>query len=414
MESQFDQVVDRSRTLSVKWDKKTIQRFCANADAEPFWVADMDFRVAKEIQDAAMEAAGSGVYGYPHFEGIKEAFCDFAERRHQLALAPGEVVTFPGVLVSISTLMQLLTKEGEGVIVPLPAYKPFLDITRNLGRKLLPWPMTYDAKAHRFSLNWERFDALANEAKLILFCAPQNPSGDVFDRNELEMLAERATKHHIAIISDEIHADLAYKPHVSMAEVSRNYPAVCAVCMAPSKTFNIAGEHFSVVATRNEALIREMEAMKEKNRIAETSFFSTTIALAAYRHGYDWLMELIPYLKGNADLIESFFASRCPELAFVKPNASIVGLIDCTKALPLFEEDAKRHPDAYDPRRSPMAGISSRFFGLRANVCCNDGTWFGGGDAYRGFVRFNYGVRRTNVLHAIQRMAEAIEQAKQH
>ena len=381
MESQFDQVVDRADTLSVKWNKDAIKQYCANPDAEPFWVADMDFRAAKEIQDAALSAAKSGIYGYPHFDGVKEAFCDFANRRHGTRFTPGEVVTFPGVLVSISMLMQLLTREDDGVIVPLPAYKPFMDITRNLNRK-------------------------------VVFCSPQNPTGDVFGRDELEKLARKAAEHHLAVVSDEIHADLSYAKHLSMAEVAKDFPIQCAVCMAPSKTFNVAGEHFSVVVTRDEELRNRLEAMKEQNRIGETSFFSTTVALAAYRHGYDWLMELIPYLEGNAALIESYLSDHCPGLAFVKPNASFVGLIDCSQVLPLLQEDEKAHPELYDPKLSPMGGTASRFFGIRARVCCNDGTWFGGGDAYRGFVRFNYGVRRASVLEAIRRMAEAVNQLK--
>lgn len=412
MESQFDQVVDRADTLSVKWNKDAIKQYCANPDAEPFWVADMDFRAAKEIQDAALSAAKSGIYGYPHFEGVKEAFCDFANRRHGTRFTPGEVVTFPGVLVSISMLMQLLTREDDGVIVPLPAYKPFMDITRNLNRKLIPWPMRYNPQNHRFALDWENFDTLAGKAKLVVFCSPQNPTGDVFGRDELEKLARKAAEHHLAVISDEIHADLSYAKHLSMAEVAKDFPIQCAVCMAPSKTFNVAGEHFSVVVTRDEELRNRMEAMKEQNRIGETSFFSTTVALAAYRHGYDWLMELIPYLEGNAALIESYLSDHCPGLAFVKPNASFVGLIDCSQVLPLLQEDEKAHPELYDPKLSPMGGTASRFFGIRARVCCNDGTWFGGGDAYRGFVRFNYGVRRASVLEAIRRMAEAVNQLK--
>lgn len=412
MESQFDQVVDRTHTLSVKWNRDAIKTFCANPDAEPFWVADMDFRAATEISDAALVAAKSGIYGYPHFDGVKEAFCDFANRRHGTHLTPQEVVTFPGVLVSVSMMMRLLTREGDGVIVPLPAYKPFMDITQNLNRKLVPWPMRYDPHSHRFSLDWENFDTLADQAKLLVFCSPQNPSGDVFGREELEKLACKAGEHHLAVISDEIHADLSYTKHISMVEVAENHSFPCAVCMAPSKTFNVAGEHFSVVVTHDEELRNRMEVMKEQNRISETSFFSTTIALAAYRHGYDWLMELIPYLEGNAALIESYFSEHCPELVFVRPNASFVGLVDCSQALPLMQKDEKEHPDLYDPKLSPMGGTASRFFGIRAQVCCNDGTWFGGGDAYRGFVRFNYGVRRASVLEAIRRMADAVNRLK--
>ncbi len=407
MHTSFDQETNRSHSLSVKWNRDAIKSHCGNADAKPFWVADMDFKVAPQIQQAATIAAGEGIYGYPHFDGVKEAFCTFASKRHGYPFKAEMTVTFPGVLVSVSMLMQLLTKAGEGVIVPLPAYRPFLDITRDLGRTLLPWPMQYDEKAHRFSLDWNTFDQLASQARMVLFCSPQNPSGDVFSADELHLLASKAETHHLAVVCDEIHADLSYTKHTSMVSIADHHNIPCAVCMAPSKTFNVAGEHFSVVVTKDATLKNQLETLKKQNRIEETSFFSTTVAIASYRYGYEWLMELLPYLKENANLIERYLQEHCPLLSFVKPNASFIGLIDCNKALPLIEADASANPDLYNPRQSPDGGLASRFFGIRAGVCCNDGTWFGS-DAYKGFVRFNYGASRKNVMTAITKMADAV------
>lgn len=404
----FDQAVNRKGTLSVKWNEDAIASIAGNRNAEPFWVADMDFRVAPEIQQEMVKAAESGTYGYPHFDGNRETFCAWAQRRHGWTVPQEEVVICQGMLTSIAMMVETLTQPGDGVIVPMPAYQPFIRIVKNLERTLVGWPLTYDSPTHRFSLDWEALDLLCQNAKMIIFCNPQNPSGVDFPEADLQRLCEIAQKHHTMIICDEIHADLAFGHHVPLLEVADNYDVRAVTCMAPSKTFNIAGEHFSVVVTHDEMIRKTLRRRMSQLFSGETSFFSTTAAIAAYRSGYPWLMELIPYLEGNCDTIESYFRQHLPSLTFIRPQASFIGFIDCAPILPMVEQDAMANPDLYDPEKSPAGGLLSRFFGQRASVAVNDGTWFGG-NSYRQFVRFNYGVRRENIIGALKRMERAVK-----
>ncbi len=403
----FSQEVNRRGTLSVKWNPQAIKGIAANEKAEPFWVADMDFLAPPEVVQATVGTAKSGVYGYPYVENKEKLFCSWVEKRHLWKVEQKDVVFCPGMLTSIALLTEMLTSEGDGVVVPFPAYQPFVRIVRNLNRKLLTWPLLYDGESHQFSLDWEKFETLCKQAKLLIFCSPHNPSGLTFGEEELKKVALIAKRHQVVIISDEIHADLSFEAHHPLLPIATEVGCTAVTCMAPSKTFNIAGEHFSVCVFSADKLRLAFMRRLDQLYLGGNSFFSTTIALTAYRTGEPWLQALMTYLRGNIDFMEEFFQERLPSLSFIRPQASFIAFIDCSAILPLVEQDAQAYPDLYDPRKSPNGGLLSRFFGLRAEVALNDGTWFGG-DAYRGFVRFNYGTRQEKIASALERMEKAI------
>nr|WP_321297617.1 aminotransferase class I/II-fold pyridoxal phosphate-dependent enzyme [uncultured Sphaerochaeta sp.] len=407
MHYDFDTVVDRTTSLSVKWNRDVIKSVCGNPDAEPFWVADMDFPVAGEVAHAARDLAQHAIFGYPHAENQRQVFCNWAKMRHQLTLAEQEVVISQGVLNSIAVLVEQLTRTGEGIIVPLPAYQPFLRIVRNLERELLSWPLLYDEESHRFSLDWAKLEALADKAKMLIFCSPHNPSGLVFDHETLTRLCKVAKEHDLTIICDEIHADLNFTDHVCLDTVAKEVGATAITCMAPSKTFNIAGEHYSATLFTDAGMRSGFVHRLSQLFITETSTFATTLAIASYEHGLPWLQQLLGYLQKNASMVEAFLAERVPQLVFIKPGASFIGFVDCSKIMDLVEKDRAAHPELYDEKASPGGGLLSRFFGQRAGLAFNDGTWFGG-DAYRNFVRMNYGTPTSNVQRALYKMEEAV------
>lgn len=408
----FSQEVNRRGTLSVKWNPKTIKGIAANEEAEPFWVADMDFLAPPEVIETTVETARSGVYGYPYVEDKEQLFCTWAEKRHNWRLEAKDVVICPGMLTSIALLTEMLSSVGDGVIVPFPAYQPFVRIVRNLGRNLIRWPLAYDEDSHRFSLDWDAFEGVCKQAKLLIFCSPHNPSGMVFSESELKKVASIANKHQVAIISDEIHADLSFHAHHPLLPIATEAGCTAVTCMAPSKTFNIAGEHFSVSLFSDDKLRLAFKRRLDQLFLDGNSFFSTTIALRAYESGEPWLKELLVYLQENIAFMEGFFKERLPELAFIKPEASFIAFLDCSAIVSLVEQDALANPELYDAKESPNGGLLSRFFGLRSKVALNDGTWFGG-EEYRGFVRFNYGTRKESVKAALERMEKAIQELQE-
>lgn len=408
MQNNFDKKTDRRGTLSVKWNRKAIKSIAADEEAEPFWVADMDFTVAHQIAEEAVKTAEAGIYGYPHVEDKQAVFCSWAKKRHNWEVESKQVIISPGMLTSISLLTEILTSEGDGVIVPFPAYQPFMRIVRNHNRNLLTWPLLYDEHTQQFSLDWDAFEVLCEQAKLLIFCSPHNPSGIAFSEEELTRLSVTAKNHGVAIVCDEIHADLSFGKHHPLLPLASAVGCTAVTCMAPSKTFNIAGEHYSVTVFEDDSLKKTFLKRLEQLFLTETSFFSTTVALAAYEHGYQWLMDLLVYLQGNVELIDQYCNLYIPQIKLVKPKASFITFLDCKELLPLIEKDAQDNPELYDPKNSPSGGLLSRFFGIRAQVALNDGTWFGG-EAYRQFVRFNYGTQREAVESALKRMDQAVQ-----
>lgn len=407
MNHSFDTDIERRGSLSVKWNKEAIKQICGNPEAIPFWVADMDFQVAPQIHEKAKALADHGVFGYPYANNQRQVFCNWAKNRHQMEVRPSQVVISGGVLNSLSILVEQHSKIGDGIIVPMPAYQPFVTIVNRQSRNLLEWPLHYDESSHQFSLDWEALTNLCKKASILIFCSPHNPCGLVFSKQELKRLCEIAKEHQVLIISDEIHADLSYTDHCSLLDVAKETECDVVVLMAPSKTFNIAGEHYSVTLFNNQVLKQKFQNRLEQLFLSSTSNFATTVSLAAYESALPWLESLLLYLQENATLIDTYLKEHIPSIKFIRPEASFIALIDCSPLLPFIEADAKAFPDLYNPDNSPLGGLLSRFFGHRANLACNDGTWFGG-EMYRRFIRFNYGTTKAAILQALQRMQEGV------
>jgi cystathionine beta-lyase len=411
MQSLFNQITDRRSSLSVKWNKEAIASMCGNPEAIPFWVADMDFPVVPEVSEQARLLAEQAIYGYPYAPGQKGAFLRWVKVWHQMELSPNQVVLSQGVLNSIAILLDLLSEEQDEVIVPFPSYQPFVTMVNNLNRTLSPWPLSYDEQQHQFSLDWDQFEKLCQKAKILLFCSPHNPSGLVFSEEELTKLCRIAKKHEVTIISDEIHADLRYESFVSLLEVGKKTGCESIVCMAPSKTFNMAGEHYSVTLFNNQTLKQSYEKRLQQLFLTGNSTFATTLATTAYQSGESWLTELLAYLQDNLTYIEETLQNHVPEIICIRPKASFITLFDCSALIPLVEKDREAHPELYETKKSPGGGILSRFFGQRASVAFNDGTWFGG-EEYRRFVRINFGTQRSNIEQAMERIISAVDTLK--
>lgn len=405
----FNRVVERRGSLSVKYNPEAITSICNNPDAKPFWVADMDFAAPPAVLEALQQQVDHGILGYPRFPHLKETIGTWLEQRHGWHVDHSLIATAPGMLSSIATLVELYTKEGEGVIVPMPAYKPFVTIVESLGRELIPWPMHYDGKG-RFSLDFELLNHLLEktQAPLLIFCSPHNPTGRVFSLDELRQLIEACATFRVTIISDEIHSDLAFPQvtHIPLGMVAEGSGVECATCVAPSKTFNIAGQHFSSVVCSSSTMFSKLTERMEALRIGP-DILATVAASAAYSGGYDWLMSLNRYLSRQADNITKQLAKENNGLLFVTPEASFIGLIDCSAIYERVALDAKNNSELYNPKLSPQGGLLSRFFGQRGAIAMNDGSWFGKG--WEPFVRFNFATTQERVEEALKAITAAVE-----
>lgn len=398
---------DRSTSGCVKYNRQYIKSICSNPDAWPFWVADMDFRCPEAVNEALVRAAGHGVFGYPSADDTARVASNFISWRHGTDIDSSLIVPTTGVLNSLSILME---NTSRGVIIPFPAYKPFVSACETHGRSVSPWALSYDGKAHRFCLDFAALEKLCSsgENDLLIFCSPHNPSGMVFSPEELRRVSEICAAGGVQVICDEIHADLTYDGfrHTSFLQAARGTGARAVTLMAPSKTFNLAGEHFSLAIFPDNESASAYKSRLQRLHNSGPSYVDNLMARAAYAGGRDWLEDCIRTISSNADLVDSFIRSRIPLLGTVRPEASFVCFIDCSQIFEAVLADQDDNPELYRVQDSPDATALSRFFGVRCSVAVNPGTFFG--PDYGQFVRFNFGTSTERVLTALQRMEAGI------
>lgn len=399
----FDTERDRRGSESVKWDRDAIERIAGNREAVPFWVADMDFASPPEVIEALKQRVSHGIFGYPSKKIVSQAltaFCRWTEQQHAWHIPPAEVLYTPGLISTLSMFVSLLTKPGEGVVIQTPAYRPFFSIIADNHRSCLDNPLLYDPARQRYTFDFPHLEGLLarRETTLLLLCSPHNPAGRVWTRQELQRVYELCTTYGVAVVSDEIHADLSFDghPHTpfsSLQDGSANQPPTV-TCMAPSKTFNIAGEHFSCAVIPDAQLRERLAQELARLSISSPGILAATAAEAAYRYGGQWLSELKAYLQENARLIDEVFTKQIPQLSLVHPEASFIAFIDCRGLLPLLSQ-------------AGYTGSLSGFFGRHADTALHDGRWFG--REGKGFVRINFGTPRANLKRCLTKMSAAVE-----
>jgi cystathionine beta-lyase len=397
----FTTIVDRRKTESVKWDPKVIEQLTGNAEALPYWVADMDFRSPPEVIEALQQRIEHGIFGYPSPSASRQAlsaFCSWVGKRYQWQLESSQVVYSPGLISTLSILVSLLTAPDEKVIIQTPAYRPFFTIVSENDRTCLENPMLYDTEQHRYTIDYDQLTELARDPKtrLLIFCSPHNPAGRVWSEDEIRRVYEICEKWGVSVISDEIHADLCYRgvTHTPFSRVQRPESSIDIItCMAPSKTFNIAGEHFSCTVIPDKKTRVSFQKELRRLSISSPGILAMTAATAAYTQGEQWLDELLEVLADHADLIDRYIREQIPALHLVRPEASFIAFIDCTEMLTGLE-------------RMGFKGTVAEFFARKAGVALHDGLWFGGEG--NGFVRINFGAPTELVRSALDAMKKAV------
>ncbi len=402
--SFFDETADRRGTNSEKWNKKAIASIAVNGEAEPFWVADMDFKPEPHIKAKAEELATLGVFGYPSFPTFREIAASWLEKKHNWIVDKENILYSMGLLHGVSMCINLLTNKGDRILVPSPTYRPFRLLCSLNDRVMEDYELGY--KDGSYYLDRERFIESAKRTKMILFCSPHNPSGLVFSRDELEFVLTTAKDLNIPVVSDEIHGDLVHPgyTHIPMGKANENIGAETVTLMAPSKTFNVAGEHSAIAVFSSGSTLKRFKHAQDALWVSEPGYLIGELTEAAYKDGLEWNKELCKYLGENAELITSFFAENDLGIKMVNGKASFVTFLDCTGVYDKIKKKVEETPEKYE---ATSGGVLSRFFGVEALVAMNDGSWFG--EQYYKFVRFNYGTSRDKVYNALLRIKKAVE-----
>jgi len=378
----FDRVIDRRDTESIKWNY-------FEEEVLPMWVADMDFQSPRQVIEALQERVAHGVFGYggPP-EELKPAIIQHLAQRHHWQVDSGSIDFISGVVTGFSHAIYSLTEPGDKVLIQTPAYPPFLSAPESTGRQCLINELIQTDDG-RYEVDFDDFESkIASGVGLFILCNPQNPTGRVFQREELALMAEICLAHGTLICSDEIHADLTYpgEQHIPVASLSPEIAQNTVTYFAPSKTFNLAGFSTSVYVTENPDM-RKTLSKSMRLLLGHPNILGLHAARAAYQHGSDWLDTLMVYLEKNRDTLAEFVSTELDGIRMWAPEGTYLGWLDC--------------------RRLELKVSPQKFFLQQARVGLNDGADFG--EAGRGFVRLNYGCPRELLMEGLSRMKDALE-----
>lgn len=384
----FHKSIDRQNSASVKWGLN--HAIFGTKDVLPMWVADMDFEPPTEVSDALKKRIEHGIYGYTYVpETATEAVKSWVKNRHGWDIHSSWVLYSPGVVPSIGIAIHSLTKPGDKVMLQSPVYTPFFNMIEKNERVVVNSPLKL--QDNRYEIDFDDFEEkLKDGVKLFLLCNPHNPSGRAWNEEELRKIADLCIKYNCIILSDEIHSDLIYKPnkHIPIVSLDERYQDHIITCIAPSKTFNLAGLQASAVIIANKEIREAFKATQGKLGFFSLNTFGVFGMEAAYRYGEPWLEDLLSYLKENVDIAITFIEKELPSLAVMEPDGTYLLWIDCRK-LDLTDEEIKEKL------------IKKGKLGLEP------GPKYGTGG--EGFVRMNIACTRDTLLDGLERLKRAFE-----
>ncbi|MDN5352421.1 MAG: cysteine-S-conjugate beta-lyase [Clostridiales bacterium] len=366
MPFNFDQINERRQTHSLKWD--------IGEGELPLWVADMDFKAAPVIQKALENRVKNGIFGYTVVpEAWKDAIINWWETRHQHTLGREDLIFCTGIVPAISTAVKRLTNVGDNVLVQSPVYNIFFNSIENHGRHVVESELSYDGTA--YSIDFEDLEAkLALPlTTLMILCNPHNPVGKIWSREELAKIGDLCLKHHVTVISDEIHCDLtdpgqAYIPFASVSDVCAQNSVTC---LSASKAFNIAGLQSAFVSIPNEALRFKMERGLNSDEVAEPNAFAIDAVIAAFTEGGEWLDALRGYIKSNKDSVAEFLERELPSIRLIHSQATYLLWLDCsriTSDTTVLQHYLREKTGLYLSEGSEYRGNGNLF--LRMNIAC--------------------------------------------
>ncbi len=386
--SPFDRIIDRTRSESMKWVYP--RRDLGVEDVLPMWVADMDFESPPAIIEALKRRVEHGVFGYPLTPpSFAEAAIGWMRRRHGWTVEKDWISMTPGIVPALNYIVRAFTRPGDPVIVQPPVYHPFYYAIENNGRRIVRNPLRFDGRRYTMDLDDLR-TRIDRPGRMLILCSPHNPTGRVWTREELEALGRIAVERDLLVVSDEIHHDLVYggRRHHVFAALSPELAQQTVTCIAPSKTFNIAGLTTAAVVAANPDLLKRFEDEAERSGFDLGNALGMVAFEAAYAHGEAWLDELLPYLEGNVDFMESFLAERLPAVKLIRPEGTYLALLDC-RGLGVAPE------------------ALCDFFLNKARVYFSDGKIFG--EEAAGFVRINFGCPRSVLRQALERVEASVK-----
>lgn len=362
----FDEAVDRRNTNSLKWD--------VSEKELPMWVADMDFRTAPPIIEALQKRLDNGIFGYSVIpQEWNEAVAGWWKKRHHFDVNPDWLIFATGVVPILSSVVRKLTTPGENVLIQTPVYNVFFNSIVNNGRNVLQCPLSYDDG--EYDIDFEKLEeklALPQTTMMIL-CNPHNPVGKIWDKDTLARIGELCQKHHVIVVSDEIHCDITdpgkeYIPFASASEICKK---ISITCVAPTKAFNIAGLQTAAAIVPDPYLRHKVNRGLNTDEVAEPNAFAIQAAVAAFEAGEPWLEALREYLYENKQIVKQFLEEKIPQIKLVPSEATYLLWLDCSKICEdseILADDIRKKTGLYLSDGVQYGKTGETF--LRWNIAC--------------------------------------------
>lgn len=386
----FDRVIDRAGTESSKWDPEVLRKRFGAEDMLSYWVADMDFEVAPAIKRAVVERAAHGIYGYTTPADFNAPFCRWVARRHGWHVESEWVLNTPGVVTALHACVQAFTQPGDAVIIQRPVYYPFTFAVERNGRRVSSNSLIETERGWRIDFDDLERRAADPKATMLILCSPHNPVARVWTPEELRRLMGICLANDVLVVADEIHNDLVmpgYTHHV-LAALDEAYADHVVTCMAPSKTFNLAGMQTSDVVVPDEGLRRRLQGVLDRLNVGEQpNPFAAVAVRAAYDEGAEWLDELVRYLAGNVSFVHEWCASNLGCARLGAHEGTYLMWMDL-RELGLSDEEL---------RRRVWRG---------ARVALDAGSWFG--REGEGFMRMNVACPRAVLQDGLERLTREL------
>ena len=387
MKYNFDEIVDRHGTRCLKWDLFDSKL--------PMWIADMDFKTAPAVVEALEKRAAHGIFGYTFIDDDwYEAIINWWKARHHFEIQKEWLIFCTGVVPAISSIVRKLTTPAENVLVQTPVYNMFFNSIVNNGRNVLESPLIYEDGTYHIDFEDLEKQLSNPQTSLMILCNPHNPVGKIWDKETLTKIGHLCAKHHVIVVSDEIHCDIV-KPgceYVPFASVSEECRENSVTCIAPTKAFNIAGIQTAAVYASNEAIRHKVWRGLNTDEVAEPNAFAIDAAVAAFNQGGPWLDELCAYLWENRKAAEAFIKKELPMLHPVSAEATYLMWLDCTNI-------------------TTKPGVLAKW--IRETT----GLFVSAGDDYRqanGFLRINLACPKAQVMKGMLLLKEAITKIQEN
>lgn len=385
----FDEIIERRGTYAEKYNFEN-----RPDDTIPLWVADMDFRVCPSVTEALRSRAEHGIYGYSNpGKEYYDALLGWFSSRFGWQAEKDWVVNTPGVVYALNTAVRSLTQPQDAVMILTPVYRPFFNVVQNNGRTLVECPLVNQDGAYQIDFaDFER-KIIDNNVKMFILCSPHNPIGRVWQKEELEQIADICLRHNVLVVSDEIHADFVYPgyKHIPFASLSKEAEQHCVVCTAPSKTFNLAGLQCSNIFIPNAEIRDAFTGELSREGYHSPNVMGMLACQAAYAEGGPWLDDLIQYLSGNLEFVRSFLRENLPMVRLTEPQGTYLIWLDF--------RDLGLSADALEDLVSN-----------KARLWLDDGLIFGKEGEL--FERVNIACPRSLLVEAFQRLKDAVDQLK--